>query len=218
MKEAISEGFFGPLASQGDLRQSGSLGLALAHMKLLQLIVSRNIPAANIFEDDEIVYSTYKNDRRKVLNLLPDNAEFVNLNPHDPRGEPVEGSDGKLFRMTPGIPRWSNIWLSNYYVSREGSKKLLGMMRHYDLGPSGDEQIDWHVVAVISSGCSVCHINGYAYTTNALSMHCENYSIKEEFNKDGMPKGKPDKSGASLAARDPIDPMCMQDAIEGKWR
>merc|ERR1719487_402609 len=129
LNEAIRDGFLGYLAQRGDIRYSGLLGVALAHMKLLHLIISRNIPAANIFEDDEVVYSTYHKDRQQVLASLPSGAEFVNLNPRDPRGDPVEGTGGKLLRMSPGIPLWSNIWLSNYFVSLDGAKTLLGIMK-----------------------------------------------------------------------------------------
>lgn len=205
---AIREGYFGPLASRGDLRETGVLGVALAHMKLLHLIISRNIPAANIFEDDEVVFNNYKTDRRQVLASLPGDAEFVNLNPLRPRGDPVPGADPRLLKMNPGIPRWSSVWLSNYFVSLEGAQKLLGLMKRYDLGPSGDEQIDWHVVGSISSGCSVCRVNAYTFATNTLSMHCENASEKEKLDRKMM----------SLISRDPIDPICWEGGPEGLVR
>jgi len=214
LKQAILDGFLGRQAERGDLREAGVLSIAMSHIKLLDLIRQRNIPAANIFEDDEIVYDSYLKDRRMVLDHLPHGAEFVNLNPRQPEGEVVEGAGGKLLRMTVGISKWSSGWTSNYFVSAAGSHQLFRMMTCFDLGPSGDLQIDAHIVEMISSGCAVCHLNAYTYATNVLSMHCENYSEKETKNKQGL--------GASLVEHhDPnknVDPRCIADPVEGKWR
>jgi hypothetical protein len=205
--EAIREGWFGPLARRGDLKFTGALGLALAHMKLWQHIVRRNLTAANIFEDDEVVYDAYASERARVLADLPSDTQFVNLNPSDPRGDPVPGADPLLHKMVKGIPMWSNIWLSNYYVSRSGAEKLLKMNRRFDLGSYGNEQLDWHVVQLISRGCSICKLNAYSYSTNVLSAHCHTTSVKEIYDRTKMP--------ASLLDAEPFESVCLEGNPEG---
>jgi GR25 family glycosyltransferase involved in LPS biosynthesis len=206
LEKAIHEGWLGQSAEQGDLKSTGVLGVALAHKKLWHHIAMRNLSAANIFEDDEVVYDTYAIDRARVLSDLPSDAEFVNLNPSDPRGDPIPGADPLLHKMGKGIPMWSNIWLSNYYVSRDGAKKLLAMTRDY--APSlTNEQIDWHIVRMISAGCFSCRIKAYSYGTNALSAHCHTTSVKETYDRQKM--------AASILQREPVEPVCLEGSPEG---
>jgi len=186
-EEAVESLYFGPGAFFASGHRSGALAVALAHMKLLQSIVDRGLPAANIFEDDEVPLPGYKIERAKILGSLPSDAEFVQLNALRPWGKYVAGTDERVRKTGKSANFTVNVWLSNYYVSAAGAKKILPLMRHFDMGPNTALEIDWWLANAISSGCSLCKMSSWVVNaSNKISAHCQNLSTKEPANKRGL--------------------------------
>lgn len=177
--EAVHDGYFlGAYGTYHSEHANGFMGVALAHMKLLQHIVDRNIQAANIFEDDEVVTNSYRTDRQKLLQSLPTDAEFVNLDSNMAEGAHVPGVDSRLLRMGPHMApcEHCNYWMSNYIVRGNGAKTLLTHMRPY----SPQRQIDAVLLDAIKAGAD---INAYVYAHDYLSIQCADTSTKEDRNK-----------------------------------
>lgn len=186
-EEAVEYQYFGNGARFAVGDKSGVLAVALAHMKVLESIIRRGLPAANIFEDDEVPLPGYRLERAKILGSLPSDAEFVQLNALWPAGEHQPGTDTRVARTGRSKNLNVNIWLSNYYVSAAGAAKTLRLMRHYDMGPNAVLEIDWWVSNAISAGCSICTMSSWVvHESNQISAHCQNLSTKEPANKRGL--------------------------------
>lgn len=177
--EAVQEGLLSSKAENDAVYHEGTLGVGLAHMRLLQEIVNRSIPAANIFEDDEVVPNNYYSQRGKILASLPPAAEFVNFNALRAEGDTVDGADTRVLKMKPGPTRHPmyNVWLSNYYVTAAGARKVLKLMSGFELGSEGQDEIDWRLAEAVARGEP---LEGYVLKTNSLSQHCELASTKRK--------------------------------------
>lgn len=185
IRVAVEEGLLGPLALQHYSHHSGFLGVALAHMKLLQNLSASGVAAANIFEDDEVVHDDYKEKRSQVLATLPADAEFVNMNPLRPAGEMILSKEWQIHHLHPGLPANSNVWLSNYYVSSAGARRLLNLLRGFDAGASGPREVDWKLAAAFGHGSPELPGGGFfSLTTDVLSKHCQVYSTKDKLNNE----------------------------------
>mmetsp|Transcript_83336 Transcript_83336/g.147594 ORF Transcript_83336/g.147594 Transcript_83336/m.147594 type:complete len:287 (-) Transcript_83336:144-1004(-) len=184
IQEAVQEGLLSSNAEHDAVHHSGTLGVGLTHMRLLQEIVNRSLPAANIFEDDEVVPNNYYSERSKILASLPETAEFVNLNALRAEGDPVDGADGRILKMQPGPCRspMYNVWLSNYYVTAAGARKVLKLMSGFDLGSENQDEIDWRLSEAVAGGQP---LEGYVVKTNSLSQHCEQASTKHKNDEKG---------------------------------
>jgi hypothetical protein len=178
IQQAIDEGYFSRFAQAHGENKMGFMGVALAHMRLLQTIVDLKLPSANIFEDDSVVTNTYAKDRNALIQSLPADAEFVNLNPNLQGGDPVPGADPRLLRMGPGNApcEHCNYWMGNYYVRGDAAQKVLTHLRNYD--PL--REIDAVLKDAVIGGAP---INAYVYSHNYLSVQCAVDSTKDDRNK-----------------------------------
>lgn len=177
VKTAIDERLLGFRAEQGLLTASEKLGIALTHLRLWEQVAHRGI-SANILEEGEIVRKGYLSSRTAVLAELPADTEFVNFNPMWPDGDAFQqGTITKDRLVKAGLPKFQ--WLSNYYITTDGARRLLRIMRGFDLGPR--RNLDFHVrlgMSLTSTGCKdFCHVNGVLLTTNSMSVHCSDLHI-----------------------------------------
>lgn len=185
VQKAVHEGYLSSQAEKRYDHHAGFLGVGLSHMKLLQTIIDRGLPSANIFEDDEVVPKNYKEERNRVLTSLPPEAEFINLNPLRPNGDPVKDADPRVHRLHSGLPGNANVWFSNYYVTAAGAKRLLEVLKGFDAGASSALEIDWQLADAFTGYHGQAPSNGFfSLTTNALSTHCETQSTKARRNQD----------------------------------
>eukprot|EP00928_Gymnodinium_smaydae_P043387 TRINITY_DN29079_c0_g1_i1.p1 TRINITY_DN29079_c0_g1~~TRINITY_DN29079_c0_g1_i1.p1 ORF type:complete len:864 (+),score=110.05 TRINITY_DN29079_c0_g1_i1:59-2593(+) len=212
VEEAVREGLLAPsamLATEGRTRQglerSTLVGIAISHLRLLHRIAHGQDPVANIFEDTEVVYATFRARRNLLLRVLPLKGkndrpfDFVNLNALRASGDkvfkksslPVEGlwMHNKVFRMKRGLSPFTNGWIGNYVVTREGARKLLRLGHDYDTFGKW-ESFDMYLLSNINKKSAVGgSFRGYTVMTNVLSVHCESegYSLGR---KGAMPRAR----------------------------
>jgi len=176
INEGVEQGYIGPKFLEIP-EKWGNAGLAITMMKLLEKVSAEKGCIANIFQDDEIVYEDYAQQRDSILSALPDSWQYVNLNPLRPFGRRVHGTG--LNRMRVGTDWRNNVWLSNVAFSPMGAVNFLKMGKGFDRG----QYFDKSLMQVLYRDAFMCSVSYGLRSTNALSMHCETTSTKEKVNE-----------------------------------
>lgn len=171
----------GGFTRKGQSRDS-ALAAAITHLRVMRRVAAGNAKFVNIIHDTEVVGGSFQKHRAAILNQLPRDLDFVNLNARRPSGQRVKLQrklQFRVFKITRGLSPRLNRWLSNYVVSQAGAKKILAIGSEYDsfgVWEDFDEFLlsRMHTALPAEAGGFL----GFSVQMNAVSYHCREQSEK----------------------------------------
>lgn len=153
----------------------GNSGLSVGHLRALK-IASKSTQQCNIFEDDEIIRTSYNKKRMRLLSELA-NWDYVNFNTLRPVGSDYSNNFVKIDNKSPRYARngyVNNIWLSNYCVSPKFAKEIVSLLIN--------NYVNWHGTKHKLCSCFGSHVfdQYFALHVASISNKYNCYSIKNQ--------------------------------------